>query len=177
MYNVETTQASFSNVISVDSTSFRNWYSMVDGREKFVDYRGPGFFAVEWFGSFPLPPFSRQKVGLTWHTYEDWERETTCLRDSVGEGARSGGGAQIVGRWEILVLVLVYSLGLCFFIEFYTKRYNSLYSNTCRRYRNVSKHSPKSKWHQGNYWGARWNMIIGNNCTVANVEMWFITCI
>ncbi len=50
------------------------------------DYRGQGFLAVVWFGSFlahslPPPP----EVSSTGDTQEDWERETTCWRDR-GEG-------------------------------------------------------------------------------------------
>jgi hypothetical protein len=47
-------------------------------REYWVFYRGPGFIAVLWFGSPPLP-----SVNSTEDTQDDWERETTCLQ---GEG-------------------------------------------------------------------------------------------
>jgi len=63
-------------------------------------YRGPGFLAVVRFGSVPTSspsPVSKS----TADTQEDFERETTCGRESGREG---WGRSQIIRRRESLVL-------------------------------------------------------------------------
>ncbi len=56
------------------------------GLQRILIYIGPGFLAVVWFGSSPLP-----SVSLTADTQEDWEKETTCWWERVEGG---GGGAK-----------------------------------------------------------------------------------
>ncbi len=48
------------------------------GREWLMDYRGPGFPAIVWFGYSSPPPSTSELMG---DAQEDWERETTCLRE------------------------------------------------------------------------------------------------
>jgi hypothetical protein len=50
-------------------------------------YRGPGFLAVAWFGSSLTPSPLLSSVGSSDDTQEDWERETSCWRESE-EGIR-----------------------------------------------------------------------------------------
>jgi hypothetical protein len=56
-----------------------------EAREYWMTYRGPDFLAVAWFGSSATPP----SVSSTGNTQEDWERETTCWRERVGEEANN----------------------------------------------------------------------------------------
>ncbi len=88
-------------------------------REYRMIYKGPGFPAVIWFSSSPIPsPLSPvSNLCRRSDTQEDWERETTCWR----EGGRGVGEEP---NQESLVLYLIkYSLFYihrlppsCFFI-------------------------------------------------------------
>jgi hypothetical protein len=66
------------------------------GHRVLIICRLPGFLAVVWFGSHPLPPPSAVS-----DAQEDWERKSTLLTEREGRGwARS----QILRRRESLVL-------------------------------------------------------------------------
>ncbi len=58
-----------------------------------MNYRGPSFLVVVWFGSSPNPyPLPLPSVSSTCDTQEDWERETTCWQETRGG---DGGGAKL----------------------------------------------------------------------------------
>jgi hypothetical protein len=62
---------------------------LVHPREYWMIYRGPGFLAIVWFGSFPppSPPPSLQSVSTAGDTQEAWERES--IADGRGGWRRS----------------------------------------------------------------------------------------
>jgi hypothetical protein len=70
---------------------------MLQIREYWMIYRGPGFLAVVWFGSTPTPTSPVSKVDQRHTTQEDWERETIRWRE---RGKGGGRGAESCDRMK-----------------------------------------------------------------------------
>ncbi len=67
-------------------TVFLGFYFMVETREYWMVYRGPGFLAVAWFGSSPAPsPLFRQQVVSLSHSSCVSPVDITYGGDGVGE--------------------------------------------------------------------------------------------
>ncbi len=93
--------------------------SLPGSTEVVMDYRGPGFLAIVWFGSFPHPPSPVSKL----EGRPAWERETTCWRE-MGRGGGGGEGRSPIIRW--LASLFLYNTLKTDVLYFFSNKFSAI---------------------------------------------------